>query len=121
INTLDLPADTRIKDTERRIAIKRGSGYVIAFPMDRERVASVILHDEHGEPLPVSSQVSRPMLPSAIVGYEGIAWLENISDVNHLQVTTPDGERCAVTFNAISDTGHMLKTYGPVICKKESR
>ncbi|WP_024549660.1 fimbria/pilus outer membrane usher protein [Siccibacter turicensis] len=121
INTLDLPADTRIKDTERRIAIKRGSGYVIAFPMDRERVASVILHDEHGEPLPVSSQVSRPMLPSAIVGYEGIAWLENISDVNHLQVTTPDGERCAVTFNAISDTSHMLKTYGPVICKKESR
>lgn len=121
INTLNLPADTRIKDTERRIAIKRGSGYVIEFPMDQERVASVILHDENGEPLPVSSQVIRPMLPSAIVGYDGIAWLENISDVNHLTVTTPDGRRCNVTFAAASDTGHQLRTYGPVICKEESR
>jgi len=34
IDTLNLPADTRLKETERRIAIRRHSGYLVDFPMD---------------------------------------------------------------------------------------
>jgi outer membrane usher protein len=48
IDTLNLPADTRLKETERRIAIRRHSGYLVDFPMEQERVASVILHDARG-------------------------------------------------------------------------
>ncbi len=32
IDTLDLPADTQIKDTERKIALRRRSGYLVEFP-----------------------------------------------------------------------------------------
>lgn len=60
IDTLNLPADTRLKETERRIAIRRHSGYLVDFPMEQERVASVILHDARGRALPVGSQSGVP-------------------------------------------------------------
>ncbi|VFS30974.1 fimbrial biogenesis outer membrane usher protein [Enterobacter cancerogenus] len=93
IDTLNLPADTRLKETERRIAIRRHSGYLVDFPMEQERVASVILHDARGQAIPVGSQVRRARRAVApVVGYDGIAWLENLSDVNALDVTLPDGK-----------------------------
>lgn len=90
INTLNLPADTRLKETERRVAVRRHSGYLVDFPMEQERVASVILHDAQGQVLPVGSLVSRAARSNAVVGYDGIAWLENLDDVNALDVTMPD-------------------------------
>jgi outer membrane usher protein len=87
IDTLNLPADTRLKETERRVAIRRHS-YLVDFPMEQERVASVILHDAQGQDIPVGSQVRRASRSNAVVGYDGIAWLENLSDVNPLDITT---------------------------------
>lgn len=118
INALNLPADTQLKETERRIALRRNSGYLLEFPMEQERVASVILHDEQGNPLPVSSTVSRPGQADALVGYDGIAWLENLSNVNPLTVTTPQGIRCAVTLTTQARADHKLQTYGPLVCRE---
>ena len=56
IDTLNLPADTRLKETERRVAIRRHNGYLVDFPMEQERVASVILHDAQGNAIPVGSR-----------------------------------------------------------------
>lgn len=121
INALNLAADTRIRDTERRVAIRRQSGYLIEFPIAHERVASVILHDAAGQPIPVSSQVFRDGLPPEIVGYDGIAWLPNISDSNLLRVEMPDGQRCTVRFDARANPNHQLITYGPEVCRPERR
>ena len=118
INALNLPADTQLKETERRIALRRNSGYLLEFPMEQERVASVILHDEQNQPLPVSSLVSRAGLPDAPVGYDGIAWLENLKDVNPLTVITPGGKRCTVTLTTRASTEHKLQTYGPLTCRE---
>ena len=102
IDTLNLPADTQIIETERRLALRRYSGYLVEFPMVRERVASVILHDEQNNPLPLTSEVSRQGKPTAIVGYDGIAWLENLDEVSVLNVRLPDDTRCTanLTLNA---------------------
>lgn len=35
IDTLNLPADTRLKETERRVAIRRHNGYLVDFPMEQ--------------------------------------------------------------------------------------
>lgn len=118
IDTLNLPADTRLKETERRIAIRRHSGYLVDFPMEQERVASVILHDARGKALPVGSQVRRASRRNAVVGYDGIAWLENLSDVNPLEVIAPDGRRCKTTLTVGANPEHKLKTYGPLICRE---
>ena len=119
IDTLNLPADTRLKETERRIAIRRHSGYLVDFPMEQERVASVILHDKQGQAIPVGSQVRRASRNNAVVGYDGIAWLENLSDVNPLEVITPDGKHCSATLTVGANPEHKLQTYGPLICREE--
>lgn len=118
IDALNLPADTRIRDTERRLALRRNSGYLVTFAMEQERVASVILHDENGLPLPVASQVLRPDRATAVVGYDGIAWLENIGEVNPLRVVKPDGKTCSVTLTVGPAREHRLETYGPLICRE---
>ncbi len=121
INTLNLPADTRIKDTERRVALRRHSGYLLDFPMEQEIAASVILQDSRGVNLPVSSQVYRSLQPPAPVGYDGIVYLENLSQVNQLTVTTPEGKHCSATLRLENNPAHKLKTYGPLVCKAAAR
>ncbi|MEW5562217.1 fimbria/pilus outer membrane usher protein [Enterobacter asburiae] len=118
INALNLPADTQLKETEKRIALRRNSGYLLEFPVEQERVGSVILHDEEGDAIPVASIVSRPGKPDAPVGYDGIAWLENLNDANALTVTLPGGKRCAASFTTRPNPEHKLQTYGPLICRE---
>ena len=86
--------------------------------MEQERVASVILHDARGQALPVGSQVRRASRSNAVVGYDGIAWLENLSDVNPLEVIEPDGKRCKVTLTVGANPEHKLQTYGPLVCRE---
>nr|WP_231851619.1 fimbria/pilus outer membrane usher protein [Citrobacter rodentium] len=117
IDTLRLPADTRLRETERKVALRRQSGFLVDFPMEQTRVASVILHDEHGQPLPLASQVLRDNGTSAVVGYEGIVWLENLNKVNPLQVIAPDGQRCTATLTLTPNPQHKLQTYGPLVCR----
>ncbi|POT59374.1 fimbrial assembly protein [Citrobacter amalonaticus] len=119
INTLNLPADTRLKETERKVALRRLSGYLVDFPMEQEQVASLILHDEQGRVLPVASQVMRGERGTAVVGYDGIVWLENLDAVNPLQVVTPEGKRCRVTLTLTPNPAHKLKTYGPLVCRED--
>lgn len=118
INALNLPADTQLKETERRIALRRNSGYLLEFPVEQERVGNVILHNEEGEAIPVASIVSRPGKPDAPVGYDGIAWLENLNDANSLTVTLPGGKRCAASFTTRPNPDHKLQTYGPLTCRE---
>lgn len=85
--------------------------------MTQTKVASVILHDEQGLDIPVGSQVYRAMQPTTVVGYDGLAWLENLSEVNELKVVKPDGKACRVTLTLQDNPLHKLQTYGPLICK----
>lgn len=63
INTLNLPADTRLKETERRVALRRNSGYLVDFPMEEERVASVILHDGEARIFRSAARCDAPHAP----------------------------------------------------------
>ena len=86
IDTLNLPADTRLKETERRVAIRRHNGYLVDFPMEQERVASVILHDAQGNAIPVGSRDAHPA--AARLSAMTASRLENLNDVNPLEVIT---------------------------------
>ena len=89
--------------------------------MEQQRVASVILQDSNGKVLPVSSQVYRPLQSPVPVGYDGIVYLENLSDVNPLTVTLPDGKRCKATLTLEKNPDRKLKTYGPLECREVGR
>lgn len=120
INTLNLPADIRLKETERKVALRRQSGYPGGFPMDQQQVASVILHDEKGQILPVGSEILLNNQTSAVVGYDGIVWLENLAPVNLLHAITPDGKQCQTRLSLTPNPQHKLKTYGPLVCRSGS-
>nr|WP_208617297.1 fimbria/pilus outer membrane usher protein [Pantoea cypripedii] len=115
IDTLDLPADMTSPRVEQRFAVKRQSGYLLNFPVEKLRSASVILHDSNGQPLPVSSQVLRAGQATEYVGWDGITWMENLDASNPIQVTTPDGRTCRTELN-IANGPQALKTYGPLTC-----
>ncbi|MGK3143484.1 fimbria/pilus outer membrane usher protein [Pantoea sp. C2G6] len=116
IDTLDLPADITTPRVEQRVAVKRQSGYLLDFPVEKLRSASVILHDAQGQPLPVASQVQRPGHPTDYVGWDGLVWLEELAPVNPMQVVTPDGRRCDTELRIASGQPQALKTYGPLTC-----
>ncbi|ADU70648.1 fimbrial biogenesis outer membrane usher protein [Pantoea sp. At-9b] len=116
IDTLDLPADMTSPRVEQRFAVKRQSGYLLNFPVEKLRSASVILHDSDGKPLPVSSQVLRAGQATEYVGWDGITWMENLEASNPIQVITPDGRRCQTELTIANGQPMALKTYGPLTC-----
>ncbi len=117
IDTLSLPADIYADTTEQRISVRRNSGYVVHFPVRERRAASVILHDQTGAAIPLSSTVSQQGKPDAYVGWDGLAYLENLEHQNTLHVRTPNGQNCNVNFSLPENHSQKLSTYGPFICQ----
>jgi len=116
IDTLDLPADMTTPRVEQRFAVKRQSGYLLNFPVEKLRSASVILHDAQGQPLPVSSLVQRPNHATEYVGWDGIVWMEDLTASNPIQVVTPDGRHCDTELQIAGGQPQALRTYGPLTC-----
>ncbi|MEI2265523.1 fimbria/pilus outer membrane usher protein [Erwinia sp. CGal63] len=116
IDTLDLPADMTAASVEQRFAVKRDSGYLLHFPIEPLRAANVILHDQNGEPLPVSTQVIRPGAATEYVGWDGLVWMENLREANPFRAETPDGRHCEAELNVPGGRPRSLQTYGPLTC-----
>ncbi|WP_245250801.1 fimbria/pilus outer membrane usher protein [Pantoea endophytica] len=116
IDTLDLPADRTAPKVEQRFAVKRKSGYLLNFPVERLRAASVVLHDSHHQPLPISSQVLRPNQATEYVGWDGIVWMEDLGANNPIHVVTPDGRSCDTQLAIADGQPKALETYGPLTC-----
>ena len=96
--------------------MKRKSGYLVNFPVERLRAASVVLHDSNGQPVPISSQVLRADQATEYVGWDGIVWMENLSGDNPIHVVTPDGRACDTTLTIAGGQPKALETYGPLTC-----
>ncbi|WP_345828945.1 fimbria/pilus outer membrane usher protein [Erwinia sp. HDF1-3R] len=116
INTLDLPVDMTTSSVEQRFAVKRQSGYLLHFPIVPLRAASVILLDQNGQPLPVSTQLIRQGQATEYVGWDGIAWMENLKPENPFRAETPDGRHCESVLKVPGGRPESLRTYGPLTC-----
>jgi len=116
IDTLDLPADMTSSSVEQRFSVKRQSGYLLHFPIEQLRAASVILHDQNGEALPLSSAITRQGQQVEYVGWDGIVWMENLTERNTIHVRTPDGRQCDTELTVPGGRPASLTTYGPLVC-----
>lgn len=56
IDPLNLPSTVQVPLVEQRVAVRRGSGYLMTFPLKRLAAASLVLVDTQGKPLAVGSQ-----------------------------------------------------------------
>jgi len=120
IDTLNLPADMTAPEVEKRFAVKRQSGYLLDFPIEPLRAASVILHDQQGQPLPVSTQIYRRGQAIEYVGWDGLSWMENLTADNQIVAVTPDGRRCETRLVIADGKPKGLSTYGPIVCNLPS-
>ena len=120
INPIDLPADLRIDKVNIDATPTDRAGILVAFGITPVRSASVILIDSDGQLLPLGSQVrqlSNQEVPSTVIGFDGEVYLDTLDEHNVLEVTTPSGDRCTVSFD-YRKQGDEIPLLGPFICQK---
>ncbi len=116
IDANDVPLDTTIDTNTREIRPQDRSGVVVGFAVKVSHGALLRLVDEAGEPLSVGSRAK--LLGTNVVvpiGYDGEAYVEEVSSRNKLDVELPDGRKCRADFHYTPVKG-VVPTIGPLPC-----
>jgi len=115
IDATTLPIDAKVPVADMKLVPQRHAGVLAHFGVSRYRAASVILLGPTGKPLPAGTRIRQQTPPGeAIVGYDGLAFVENLTAHNRL-VSETQGTRCTFDFD-FSDTSGPLPTIGPLRC-----
>ncbi|AYF88500.1 fimbrial biogenesis outer membrane usher protein [Pseudomonas sp. DY-1] len=117
IDPLNLPANVRVPEVARNIAVHQGSGALLEFGMQRVAAASIVLIDSRGEVLPRGSKAE--LIGSDIssyVGWDGLVYFEGLGEFNRLRVVRPDGGDCEVAFE-LENANQELALVGPLTCR----
>lgn len=118
IDDLALPADARVPANHMDLVPRSQSGVLAHFAIERYVAASLILHDRSGRELPLGTALTLAETGARfVVGYDGMAFVEDLKEHNHLQAQGPDGLSCTVSFDYHpAGTRGELPTLGPLTC-----
>ncbi|WP_248921150.1 fimbria/pilus outer membrane usher protein [Pseudomonas entomophila] len=117
IDPMELPADVLAPQVEQRVAVRRGSGYLLEFPLRQVRAASLVLVDGGQQALKLGSHVlHQESGGEAVVGWDGLVYLENLAPHNRLLVDKADGGQCQVAFDLPEGEG-PIPLIGPLVCR----
>ena len=117
IDPMDLPPDILAPEVEQRVAVRRGSGYLLEFPIKRVLAASIELVDSNQQVIKLGSRVTHGESGSqAVVGWDGLVYLENLLPHNRLQVALEGGGHCQVEFDLPESAG-SIPLIGPLVCR----
>jgi len=112
----DVPPDVTLAVDTYQIRPQDRSGVVIKFPMRFSYGALLKLVDESGASIPLGSTATLMATGAAYpVGYDGEAYVENLSPHNELRVKLPNERVCTVSFDYKRIPGELL-TIGPLRC-----
>ncbi|WP_220462422.1 fimbria/pilus outer membrane usher protein [Pseudomonas putida] len=117
IDPMGLPPDILAPQVEQRVAVRRGSGYLLEFDLKRVLAASIELVDDNQQPLKLGSKVTHQESGSqAVVGWDGLVYLENLSPHNRLHVQLEGAGQCEVAFDLPQAEG-SIPLIGPLVCR----
>lgn len=117
IEATDVPADTTIDVSTREVRPQDRSGVIVRFPVKVSHGALLVLVDEAGVPLPISTTVTLRATGAIVpVGYDGNAYVQDLAPHNDVQVERADGRRCSVAFEYKPVPGE-IPTIGPLVCR----
>jgi outer membrane usher protein len=120
IDPLDVPPDASLATSTREIRPQDRSGVVVDFQIRVSRGALLTLVTKDGKPVPIGSSAVLAATKAAVeVGYDGQAYVEDLSDANTLRVQMPDGRRCTASFPYLARLGDIPKI-GPIICSEDN-
>lgn len=119
IDTLDLPANTRVNQVDAWAVPADRSGTVVDFGITAIRPALIVLVDAQGRALPEGSQArlnpGQRNADTVMVGFDGMAYFEMLSPHNTLEVALPGG-KCAVQFD-YPPQAKGIPQIGPLVCR----
>jgi outer membrane usher protein len=116
IDPTDVPADVSLSSDKLTLRPQDRSGVVIKFPIHFSHSALLRLVDLAGTLVPEGSAATLRATGAAVpVGYDGQAYVEDLSPHNELSVEYPDGKRCAVVFDYLPLPGD-IPSIGPLQC-----
>lgn len=119
IEATDLPADVSIQSASREMRPQDRSGVVVKFPIKISHGALLLLVDGAGVPVPLGSSAKLEAGGVAVpVGYDGEAYVEDLSSYNELTVELPNGRHCTVVFDYRPAPGD-IPTIGPLRCVEQ--
>jgi outer membrane usher protein len=118
IEPTDIPPEATINTATRELRPQNRSGVVVRFPIRFHHGALLKLVDEAGLPMPLGSTVTLRATGAVVpVGYDGDAYLEDLSPHNELTVERVDGRRCSVAFDYNPIVGD-IPSIGPLRCRE---
>jgi outer membrane usher protein len=119
ISPTDIPADVTIDVATREMRPQDRSGVVVKFQVKISHAALLRLVDGAGAPMPLGSAATlRATGVTVPVGYDGDAYVEDLSSHNELAVERMDGRRCTVVFDYRPLPGEV-PTIGPLRCQEQ--
>jgi len=117
IDPTDIPLDATVDKTTRDVRPQDRSGVVVKFAVRVSHGALLRLVDEAGHPVPVGSTARlRTAGESVPIGFDGEAYLLNLTPWNQVDVEEPDGLHCVAAFNYLPVKG-LIPTVGPLVCQ----
>ena len=120
IDPMSLPANVRVDRVDAAITPSDRAGVVVRFGMAPRRAASLLLIDAAGKPIALGSsvRVAGKSGTSALVGFDGVVYIDDLELHSVLAVQTPTGPcRVAVEYPA-HKTG-AIPELGPLTCRPE--
>lgn len=119
IEPTDVPLDTTLSLTAREVRPQDRSGVVVRFPVKISHAALLRLVDEAGALVPLGSTVTLRATGVIVpVGYDGEAYVQDLSLRNEIAVERPDGQRCGAAFSYKPVPG-QIPTIGPLACREQ--
>jgi len=105
-----------LNDIARVVRPQDRSGVVVRFPIKFNHGALLQLVDQDGVPIPLGSTATLRATNSTVsVGYDGDAYIEDLSPHNELTVERVDGQHCTVVFDYLPLPGD-IPSIGPLRC-----
>ena len=116
ISATDIPSDVTIDDATVEMRPQDRSGVVVKFPVKISHAALLRLVDEAGVPMSLGSTATLQATGVTVaVGYDGDAYVEDLSPHNELSVEGINGRRCTVPFDYKPVAGD-IPSIGPLRC-----
>ncbi len=121
IDPTDIPLDATIEQVSRDVRPQDRSGIVVRFAVKTRHGALLRLIDEAGLAVPVGStarlQATGDISP---VGFDGEAYILDLSAWNQVEIERPDGRRCSANFNFLP-ISNVIPTVGPLLCRERAQ
>ena len=121
IEPLDAPITADVPLTSREVRPQDRSEVIVRLPVTNKHAALLRMVDRTGKPIRIGSVATLRSTGVAVpVGYDGEAYVLDLSSHNEVLIEQADGRRCVLEFD-YRDVPGQIPVLGPLSCKERAQ